>query len=163
MFVKMFNAIYTDRAKLLGDYKAKLEREKLTGLDNERIAKLNEEIEKLIKQERALFLIEEKGYADHNLVKSEHEELVKTLTQLQAERSDWMAEINNRDTRMARTLELGTLLEAQRGNLIEFSDDLYRKLVEKIVVKERTKLIFHLKNGLAFEETYTLKRGHDIF
>ncbi|MDP4159692.1 MAG: hypothetical protein Q8911_08025, partial [Bacillota bacterium] len=36
----------------------KLEREKLTQLDNERIGKLDEEIGKLIRQERALFLIE---------------------------------------------------------------------------------------------------------
>ncbi|AFM40366.1 site-specific recombinase, DNA invertase Pin [Desulfosporosinus acidiphilus SJ4] len=163
LFVRVFNRLCTDRAKLLGDYKAKLEREKLTELDNERIAKLDEEIEKLIKQERALFLIEAKGYADHNLVKSEHEELVKTLTQIQTERSDRIAEINKRDNRMARTLELEAVLEAQGGNLTEFSDDLYRNMVEKIVVKERTKLIFHLKNGLAFEETYALKRGHDIF
>ncbi|MDP4161180.1 MAG: zinc ribbon domain-containing protein [Bacillota bacterium] len=61
LFVRVFNRLYDDRARLLGDYKAKLEREKLTELDNERIAKLDEEIEKLIKQERALFLIEEKA------------------------------------------------------------------------------------------------------
>ncbi|WP_172408115.1 recombinase family protein [Desulfosporosinus sp. FKA] len=163
LFVRVFNRIYDDRAKLLGDYKARLEKEKLTELDNERIAKLDEKIETLIRQERALFLIEEKGYADHNLVKSEHEKLVKTLTQLQAERSDWMAEIKKRDTRLERTLEIEAILEAQGGNLTEFNDDLYSKLVEKIVVKERTKLIFQLRNGLAFEETYTLKRGHDIF
>ncbi|WP_152671397.1 hypothetical protein [Desulfosporosinus acididurans] len=144
----MFNQLYSNRAKMLEEYKVRLEREKLTDLDNERIAKLDEEIGKLIKQERALFLIEEKGYADHNLVKAEHENLVVRLTGLQTERSDWMAE---------------TILEAQCGNLTEFNDDLYRKIVEKIVVKERTKLIFQLKNGLAFEETYTLKRGHDIF
>ncbi|WP_407309861.1 hypothetical protein [Desulfosporosinus sp. SB140] len=159
----MFNRLYTDRAKLLGEYKVQLEREKLTELDNERIAKLDEEIEKLIKQERALFLIEEKGYAYHNLVKSEHEELVKNLTKLQTERSDWMAEITKGDTRMARTLDLEAIIAAQGGNLTEFHEGLYRKIVEKIVVKERTKLIFHLKNGLAFEESYTLKRGHDIF
>lgn len=131
----MYNRLYSERLKLLGDYKAKLEREKFTELDNERIGKLDEEIENLIRQERALFIIEEKGYADQNLVKSEHEELVKTLTLLQAERSDWMAEINKRDNRLARTLELEAVLDAQGGNLIEFSDDLYRKIVEKIVVK----------------------------
>ena len=108
-------------------------------------------------------MVEEKGYADHNLIKTEHEELVKTLSQLQTERSDWVSEINKRDNRMARTLKLEAIIEAQGGNLIEFSDDLYRKIVEKIIVKERTKLIFHLKNGLAFEESYILKRGHDIF
>ncbi|WP_407312006.1 hypothetical protein [Desulfosporosinus sp. SB140] len=163
LFERVFNRLYDDRVRLLGDYNAKLEREKLTELDNERIAKLDEEIEKLIKQERALFLIEEKGYADHNFVKAEHEELVKTLTGFQMKRSNWMDEINKRDTRMARTLELESILEAQEGNITEFSDDLYSRIVEKIVVKERTKLIFQLKNGLAFEETYTLKRGHDIF
>ncbi len=161
LFVRMFNRLYADRAKLLGHYKAKLEKEKLTELDNERIVKLDEEIEKLIKQERALFLIE--SYADHKLLKAEHDKLVKTLTQLQTERSDWMTEVNKRDTRLARTLEIEAILEAQGVSLTEFSDDLYNKLVEKIIVKERTKLIFEFKNGLAFEETYTLKRGYDIF
>jgi hypothetical protein len=155
LFVKMFNRI---DQKLLKDYKAQIEKEKI---DNERIGKLDEEIEKLIKQERALFLIE--GFANYNLVKSEHEELVKKLTQLQAERSNWMAEINKRDNRMARTLELEGIIKAQGGKITVFYDDLYRSIVGKILVKERTKLIFHLKNGLAFEETYTLKRGHDIF
>ena len=74
-----------------------------------------------------------------------------------------MAEINKRDNRVARTIEFEEIIEAQSGNLTEFSDDLYRKIVDKILVKERTNLIFHLKNGLAFEENYTLKRGHDIF
>ncbi|WP_161796459.1 hypothetical protein [Desulfosporosinus acididurans] len=46
-------------------------------IDIERIAKLEEEIKRLIKQERALFLIEEKGYVDRNLVKAEHRELSK--------------------------------------------------------------------------------------
>jgi len=71
-----------------------------------------------------------------------------------------MAEINKRDNRMAKTLELKGTLEAKSGNLTEFNDNLCRSIVEKILVKERTKLIFHLKNGLAFEESYTLKRGH---
>ena len=62
----MFNRLKTARAKLLGDYKAKLEREKFTEIDQERIVKLDEEIESLIHQERALYFIEEKGYADHN-------------------------------------------------------------------------------------------------
>jgi DNA invertase Pin-like site-specific DNA recombinase len=155
LFVRMFNRI---DQKLLRDYKAQLEREKI---DNERIGKLDEEIERLIKQERALFLIE--GYANHNLVKAEHEELVKKLTQLQTERSDWMAEINKRDNRLAKTLELESILKAQGDKITVFDDELYRSIVDKILVKERTKLIFQLKNGLAFEETYTLKRGHDIF
>jgi hypothetical protein len=36
-------------------------------------------------------------------------------------------------------------------------------IIEKIIVKERTSLEFHLKNGLRFEEHYTLKRGRDLF
>jgi DNA invertase Pin-like site-specific DNA recombinase len=155
LFVRMFNRI---DQRLLKDYKAQIEKEKI---DNERIGKLDEEIERLIKQERALFLIE--GYANHNLVKAEHEELVKKLTRLQTERSDWMAEINKRDNRMAKTLELEGIIKAKGGSIIEFNDDLYRSIVDRILVKERTKLIFELKNGLAFEESYTLKRGHDIF
>lgn|GEM_PF-5545084 len=39
---------------MLGNYKIKLEQEKLTEFNDERIVKLDEEIENLIHQERAL-------------------------------------------------------------------------------------------------------------
>jgi hypothetical protein len=86
LFVKMFNQIDQN---LLKDYKAKLEREKI---DNERIGKLDEDIERLIKQERALFLIE--GYAGHNLVKAEHEEL-EQLSSYQAQVEHYTSYIQN--------------------------------------------------------------------
>ncbi|MDR3544097.1 MAG: hypothetical protein P4L69_24560 [Desulfosporosinus sp.] len=67
----MFNRLYMERVKLLGDYNRRLEREKFTEIDQERIDKLDEEIESLIQQERALFSIEEKGYTDHNFLKAD--------------------------------------------------------------------------------------------
>jgi len=79
------------------------------------------------------------------------------------ERATWMAELAKRDSRMARTLELKAILDSKGGNLLEFSEDLYTTIIEKIIVKERTCLEFHLKNGLRFEEHYTLKRGRDLF
>ena len=157
LFLGMYNRVYTNQVRLLGDYKAKLEREKFTEIDQERIEKLDEEIESLIKQERALFLIEENA-----ILKTEHEKIVAKLTQLQTERSIWMAEMAKQDSRIARTLELEAILDSQGGKLLEFSEDLYTEIIEKIVVKERTKLEFHLKNGLRFEEHYTLKRGRDL-
>jgi len=160
LFVRVFNRLYMERVKLLGDYKARLERDKFTLIDQERIAKLDEEIESLIKQERALFFIGEKGYA---VLKTEHEELVGKLVRLQAERATWMAELAKQDSRIARTLELEAILNSQSGKLLVFSEDLYTAIIEKIVVKERTTLEFHLKNGLRFEEHYTLKRGRDLF
>ncbi|SPF53422.1 Site-specific recombinase, DNA invertase Pin [Candidatus Desulfosporosinus infrequens] len=160
LFVRVFNRLYSDRVKLLVDYKRRLEREKFTEIDLERIVKLDEEIESLIQQERALFLIEGKGYA---VLKTEHEELVCKLVQLQTERSIWMAELTKRDTCIAGTIELEAILDSQGGKLLEFGEDLYTAIVEKIVVKERTTLEFYLKNGLRFEEHYTLKRGRDLF
>ncbi|SPF42970.1 hypothetical protein SBF1_2690008 [Candidatus Desulfosporosinus infrequens] len=77
-------------------------------------------------------------------------------------RTIWMAETANQDSRMARTLELEAILEAQDGNILEFSEDLYTSIIEKIVVKECTTLEFHLKYGLRFEEHYTLKRSRDL-
>ncbi len=48
LFVKVFNRLKTERVKLLSDYKAKLEREKFTDIDQERIEKLDNEIGNLI-------------------------------------------------------------------------------------------------------------------
>jgi len=162
LFVRAFNRLYMERVKLLRDYKVRLEREKFTEIDQERIVKLDEEIESLIHQERTLFFIKEKGYAEFNLLKAEHKELVYKLTKLQEERVTWMVEMAKQDGRIARTLELEAILESQGGTILEFEEDLYTAIVEKIVVKERIKLEFHLKNGLCFEEHYTLKRGRDL-
>jgi len=81
---------------------------------------------------------------------------------LQTERGEWMEVLAKQDTRIARTIELEAILDSQGGTILEFYEDLYTGIVEKIIVKERTSLEFHLKNGLAFEERYSLKRGHDI-
>lgn len=152
----MFNRLNTDRVRLIGDYKTRLEREKFTEIDQERIVKLDEEIESLILQERALYFIN----ADHNLI--EHEDLVGKLTKLQTERTTWMTELAKQDSRIARTLELEAILDSPVSPILEFNEDLYSAIIEKIIVKDRTTLVFHLKNGLAFEERYSLKRGHDI-
>ncbi|MDR3587955.1 MAG: recombinase zinc beta ribbon domain-containing protein, partial [Desulfosporosinus sp.] len=136
LFVRVFNRLKTERVKLLGDYKRRLERDKFTEIDQERIEKLDEEIKSLIQQERALFLIKE-----NTDLKSEHKELVGKLTELQTERTTLMAELAKQDSRIARTLELEVIFDSQSGKLLEF----------------------HLKNGLRFEEQYTLKRGRDLF
>ena len=137
--MRVFNRLYTERMKLLRDYKAKLERGKFTEIDQERIVMLDEEIESLIQQERALILIEE------NVLKIGHEELVGKLTQFQMERATCMAELAKQDSRIARTLELESILESQGCKLLEFSEDLYTAIIEKIVVRDRTILEFHLK------------------
>ena len=157
LFVRVFNRLYTQRTALLRHHKLRLEREKFAESNYGQITKLDEEIQSLIRQERVLI------YIDHSHFTAEHEGLVSKLTKLQAERATVAAELTKQDSRMARTLELEAILDSQGGTISEFDEDLYRAIVEKIIVKERTCLVFHLKNGLAFEEKYTLKRGHDIF
>ena len=49
-----------------------------------------------------------------------------------------MAEMAKQDSRIARTMELEAILDSQGGKLLEFSEDLYTAIIEKIVVKERT-------------------------
>ena len=100
---------------------------------------------------------------NYNLLKAEHEKLVGRLTHLQTESNTWMAKMAKQDSRIARTMELEAILESQGGTILEFSEDLYTAIIEKIVAKKRTCLDFHLKNGLCFEEHYTLKRGRDLF
>ena len=149
LFVRVFNRLYTNRIALLGDYKAKLERE---NFDDGKMAKLDEEVQSLIQQERVLLTIKDMD------LRSEHEELASKLTKLQAERAE-LDTLARQDTRMARTLELEAFIDSP---ILEFSEDLYSAIIEKVIVKERTILEFHLKNGLVFEEKYTLKRGRDL-
>ena len=155
LFIRQFNRLYSDQ-KLLKDYKETLKID-----DQGQFAILDKEIQNLIKQERTLYIIEGKNYVYPIFLKAEHEKLINALTKLQAERNKLVEEYYQQDSRIAKTLELETIIKAQEGPISEFSEDLYSRIVEKIIVKERTKLVFHLKNGLAFEERYSLGRGHD--
>lgn len=71
--------------RLLGKYKQRLESAES---DYGQIIKLDEEIESLIRQERVLIAIKEKGYTDHSHFTAEHEESVSKLTKLQAARTE---------------------------------------------------------------------------
>ena len=113
LFLRVVNRLYTERTKLLSTYKTKLEREKFTEIDQERIVKLDEQIEILIQKERALNFIN----SDHKHTQTEHHELVGKLTKLQAERAEWIAELAKQDNRIARTLELDAIIEAQEDHL----------------------------------------------
>jgi len=73
--MRVFNRLYTDRVELLGDYKAKLEREKFTEIDQERIVKLDEEIESLIQQERALFSYRRKSICRPQFIENRTQEI----------------------------------------------------------------------------------------
>lgn len=45
----------------------------------------------------------------------------------------------------------------RKSTLIEFNDDIFKNLIEKIVVVTSTHLEFHLKNGMKVKEEFTKK------
>ena len=71
-------------------------------------------------------------------------------------------EIKNGFANVPRGCSIQLEKQAQDYILENISDALYTAIIEKIVIKERTRLVFYLNNGLAFEERYSLKRGRYI-
>jgi site-specific DNA recombinase len=161
LFVRVFNKLLTNR-KILTSFAATLKRVNEAKIGGGKIKELNDEIDALINQEHVLLELNEKGITDKTMLRIEHEELIGKLGQIRTERNALIQQVESQDDRLRKTNELISLFDDVRKPIERFDADLFDKLVDKIVVKERECIVFYLKNGMELEERYEFKRGDDI-
>ena len=123
--------------------------------------KINAEIDSLLRQEHVLLQLYEKGTADKTLLRVEHEELISKLGRIRAERSGILQEIDGQDERVKQTEDLMTFFEGIEEPIEAFDAELFATIVDKLVIKTRERIVFHLKNGMELEERYVWRRGDD--
>lgn len=161
LFIRLFNKLFTNK-KILFSYADTLKMMGEAKADGKRIKEIDAEIEALMKQEHVIFAVQEKGYADKSMLILEHNNLINKMGLLREEKIRLIEQLNSEDLRFKRTQDLISFLSGFEKPLEEFDENLFKKIIERIVVKERECLVFHLVNGLQLEERYTLKRGTDI-
>jgi len=161
LFIKLYNKLFTNR-KILLNYAGTLKMMSEAKIDGRRIKFIDTQLEALMKQEHIIFAVQEKGYADKSLLMLEHNDLINKMGRLREEKAKLIEQINSDDVRYQKTNELIKYLDETDEPLSEFDESLFIIFIEKIIVKERECLVFHLKNGLQLEERYTINRGKDI-
>lgn len=115
------------------------------------IKKLNSRISELTEQSHVLSRLRSKGYLDSVLFIEQNSLIVKELAELKAQRSA-LLDYTDFDEQITKTHELITILKKQEVRMESFDETIFSLMVEKIIVKSKVTLAFHLINGLELTE-----------
>ena len=132
---------------LLADLQSARKGRLLWSLD---IVAINQKIADITRQDRLLAQLKQQGLVDPDIFISRQNELAEQLraTKLEKERSLKAEE----DQTIQQTQELIETLEAGPAPLDTFDGELFRELVDKIIVESNDRLRFRLANGLELTE-----------
>ena len=133
--------------QLLTDLQSARKGKLLWSLD---IVALNQKIADITRQDRLLAQLKQQGLVDPDIFISRQNELAEQLraVKLEKERSLEAEE----DQTIQQTQELIEALEAGPDFLETFDGELFRELVDKIIVESNDRLRFRLVNGLELTE-----------
>ena len=131
------------RADLQSARKGKL----LWSLD---IVALNQKIADITRQDRLLAQLKQQGLVDPDIFISRRNELAEQLRAAKLEKERFLED--EEDRTIQRTQELIEVLEAGPDFLDAFDGELFRELVDKIIVESNDRLRFRLINGLELTE-----------
>ena len=131
------------RADLQSARKGKL----LWSLD---IVALNQKIADITRQDRLLAQLKQQGLVDPDIFISRRNELAGQLRAAKLEKERFLEA--EEDQTIQLTQELIEALEAGPDFLDAFNGELFRELVDKIIVESNDRLRFRLVNGLELTE-----------
>lgn len=133
--------------QLLADLQAARKGKLLWSLD---IVALNQKIADITRQDRLLAQLKQQGLVDPDIFISRRNELAEQLRALKLEKERSLEA--EEDQTIRQTQELIEALEAGPDFLDAFDGELFRELVDKIVVESNDRLRFRLINGLELTE-----------
>ena len=133
--------------QLLTDLQAARKGKLLWSLD---IVALNQKIADITRQDRLLAQLKQQGLVDPDVFISRRNELAEQLRAAKLEKERFLEA--EEDQTIQQTQELIEALEAGPDFLDAFDGELFRELVDKIIVESNDRLRFRLVNGLELTE-----------
>ena len=133
--------------QLLADLQAARKGKLLWSLD---IVALNQKIADITRQDRMLAQLKHQGLVDPDIFISRRNELAEQLRTAKLEKERFLEA--EEDQTIQQTQELIEALEAGPDFLDAFDGELFRELVDKIIVESNDRLRFRLVNGLELTE-----------
>ena len=133
--------------QLLTDLQAARKGKLLWSLD---IVALNQKIADITRQDRLLAQLKQQGLVDPDIFISRRNELAEQLRAAKLEKERFLEA--EEDQTIQQTQELIEALEAGPDFLDAFDGELFRELVDKIIVESNDRLRFRLVNGLELTE-----------
>ena len=133
--------------QLLADLQVARKGKLLWSLD---IVALNQKIADITRQDRLLAQLKQQGLVDPDIFISRRNELAEQLRAAKLEKERFLEA--EEDQTLQQTQELIEALEAGPDFLDAFDGELFRELVDKIIVESNDRLRFRLVNGLELTE-----------
>ena len=133
--------------QLLADLQSARKGKLLWSLD---IVALNQKIVDITRQDRLLAQLKQQGLVDPDIFISRQNELAEQLRAAKLEKERFLKA--EEDQTIQQTQELIEALEAGPDFLDAFDGELFRELVDKIIVESNDRLRFRLVNGLELTE-----------
>ena len=133
--------------QLLADLQSARKGKLLWSLD---IVALNQKIADITRQDRLLAQLKQQGLVDPDIFISRQNELAEQLRAAKLEKERFLEA--EEDQTIQQTQELIEALEAGPDFLDTFDGELFRELVDKIIVESNDRLRFRLVNGLELTE-----------
>lgn len=115
------------------------------------IVELNDQIADITRQDRLLTQLKHQGLVDPDIFISRRDALAEQLRAVKLEKERLLESEENQTIRQTQLLL--EALESSPDFLDTFDEELFRELVEKIIVESNNRLRFRLINGLELTES----------
>ena len=149
-YIIMMNKLIFSNRILLNPLLAKV-RDTTYAVDNTQIVVLDDELEKLKKQQDNLVQFVANGYIDRPTFVKEQNQLTKQMDDLENKRKMLTGSISKDFDNLERLEELVNFTK-QAQMLTAFEDSHFDSFVYEVMILSRTELVFKLKCGLKLKE-----------
>ncbi|RKD25204.1 Site-specific DNA recombinase [Caminicella sporogenes DSM 14501] len=157
VFIRAFNRFYKDKEKFLSSFMKNVEK----GLEDKNAEKfkVEKEIKNITEEIKRLIRLQIEGKIFTEDYEKDYMELKKQLDKLKKIQSDNSGYKQNNEELQLRMDKIQNFFNNYDGLLTDFDDDVFKSLVERVLVKAPNHVCFELKNGIILEEKFIKKKG----
>lgn len=159
VFLRAFNRLYKNKEAILKPFMENVQNALLDEIRAEPVKAIDASLEDITEQMKQLIRLQIKEDIEPEVFQSEYGKLKAELDRLRKERNSIGWVDDRREEILKRTEKIYDYLQGMEDMLTEFDDDVFKALVERILVISPTHLKFELKNGLVLEEKFIKKKG----
>ncbi|SDL24732.1 recombinase family protein [Natronincola ferrireducens] len=151
-FVKVFNDIQKNKEGFTKTLLENIEKVLKKRFRNNRIEEIDENIENIKKELKALVKLQTTGKIDGEVYNEEYMRISQELETLRKEKGKFERANEAEEEYKDRVKEIIEIVDSMDRLLEEFNDEIFNALVEKIEILEPRHFVFVLKSGVRVEE-----------
>lgn len=159
VFIRVFNRLYRNKEAILKPFIENVQKVLIDEIRAEPVKAIEAKLEDVTAQMKQLIRQQIKENIAPEVFQNEYGKLKAELDKLREERNSIGSLDDRREELLKRTKKIYEYLQGMEDMLTEFDDDVFKALVERILVISPTHLKFELKNGLVLEEKFIKKKG----